>query len=479
MKSDNSSNPSITIVDMECTDSFQSASSEADERNLTKDASSVQLQVRHQRRPSLVLLHHPRSMTQPPIKTDTSLLQVQERRHLPGMATSRSPTARSLSFASATTRENISENVLNLHVTESILSNQRVNSLTSAMELWGAWNVLKSVEKSGSTHSRLLTGQISSPISQTAAAGEQNPQLSGAANLLSLPSNGHRSASRSPTSGRSRASSIFDIDHITQVPIIDETESIRPMELKRNSSIESSRNEISLFTLVDNCPICFKCEGHGLDIAVKEQVRNNRMAWYNSQRLRQLLIHHFFPLIYTWEIQGILGKFLGIINFIPVILLSLSSPVIAAFDDDEIMDIGDEVEITTPSVADQKGFVLPSIEIQGVQDIDTNERKDPSIPTVLPSSRDQSPVRRSPRQPKIPETKENASARSRPASQNTKLSSKKSCPFGVCEMITWNHMPVVFIQILLAPMFVTFAFDGMNSFVSLFITHSRICINRL
>jgi hypothetical protein len=447
-------NPIITVIDTE--------KEQINDVHTDIDAESGKLSNRNNRacHPDSIQLHN-RAMTQPPVNDMQQLeLPRDNRRHF-RLSSDHSPTARSFSFTTATnTKETISENVLNLHVAESVLESHRVTSLASAMELWGAWNILRSRGRMSTRSSSMgahLPSSLLSPVSGTDARSLADNFL------LQLPIDHRSASSRSPISERSRASSIYDIDSIVQVA--NATERGGPQQdgvaLKRNASIISNRNQINIFTLVDNCPICFKCEVRGEHASAKENVKENMAPWHKSRRILRIVLYHYFPLLYTWEIQGFIGKFLGIINFIPVFLLSLSTPVIALFDEEE-MSLSEECVDLDPqqysvnqtkssSTADNIANIVCI-----VQDCEHSNS----------SSREQSPSRTS-RTSRL--TSKAPSRTGKPAStpstprhtspiDATRYVARDSaaCPFGVCEVITWNHLPINFLQILFAPLLISF-----------------------
>lgn len=96
--------------------------------------------------------------------------------------------------------------------------------------------------------------------------------------------------------------------------------------ISSNSSFKSYFDCITALELNDYCPICSKVTSS------------------HDQETFATLWKHFLPLYFLWNIYGLFGKLLGLINFIPSIIFSLSIPVI-------VLPEKHEINIDTPRFA--------------------------------------------------------------------------------------------------------------------------------
>jgi Ca2+/Na+ antiporter len=165
----------------------------------------------------------------------------------------------------ATENHDISDNIIQLHLTDSLSENMRGPGLLGAVEFWDAW----------SDHPRSPTQP--SPVSQetTASFPEQDITVQDESTFAAL------------------------------LPLVE---------------------------YADRCPVCFKTCGSTEQSVIKRFVYPAQSSPPADVQWNKLLaltfLSHYCPIFKLWRVQGVIVRFLGLINTLPVLALSLTVPVV-------------------------------------------------------------------------------------------------------------------------------------------------------
>ena len=309
-------------------------------------------------------------------------------------------------------RDDVSENIVQLHFHDTIMENLSGKSLPAAVELWSAWNVLN----------RSRTPSLRSP--DTAIPDAHHEERSGAG--IFGPSSNNAGSSR----GRKSAS-----PSVAQIPA---------------SSAPSSAPSVPLIETHDFCPACFKCSStlwpdqQGPLFPVEESPKQSLAFWWKWNVVKTAG-KHFFPLFYTWHLNGLVGKILAVITLLPSTLLSLTIPVVTTFESEDYVVGQTEVTIDSPPPAPATISV------------------DPTTPTpVRRRSSSASRERQSATSAGRINSKPPTRRRSQSSDRRRAHRSNDSLPMATCRKggifkIPWRHRWITLVQVLVAPLFFVFA----------------------
>jgi Ca2+/Na+ antiporter len=442
-----------------------------------------------------------------------------------------SPVASFRSLSPTERSEQICENIIHLN----FHSMPNTMSLASALELWDAWNVLQSPLESGSpiseqiyapdNHSLEEQRSPSVPIitietppnpSRAPSRGisvEDESQVNG--QYLELPPNLQLPRHSSNLSNRSSRSVIFvQVDGRQSDLVVADTPNATLSQFEL-----SDRYSTIYFTFFKNfsllkqlrkfnirCTTCFRCasaasavlEGlEGKDDARIQLTTTHPslISWINDA-LDSIYAHHLFPLFKTWPILGWMGRIIGILNFLPVFLFSLTVPVVAVYDEeqsDELIVVSasasqrgrqDSVAMLERIIAgeEQESDGMAFLEDNGngtaIDKVELMKSRSRSLSPKRSSGRNQlrhrsvSP-KRSQSETKMLEIDDGIPLSNLPISHENEKSedsekvAKASCPFGKCAWVPWRHRWINVFHVFISPFFVSFAVQGKLNYLAM------------
>ena len=261
-------------------------------------------------------------------------------------------------------------------------------------------------------HERMSQNQINYGV---AAAVE----VLGALSTLNIGSSDpHESASRPPSRQNSQPLS---------------SPSYNPNDsLSRNSTFTSRlsirhTNFLHLMHLCDQCSICMKTMPSNDDALEDAPSYRNSAIW-----------RHLFPTVYLWNILGITGKIIGIINFVPVAALGLTVPIVAHLEEETR-----SLTMTSP------------IDVSFTQDLvqPTTAQRPSRTPSHSYQLRSRSP---SPSSRRLQQPSSNAMDIQKLTQLHHQVQYRRvlSCDYGRVVWIRWRHRWLALVQLFLAPLLI-------------------------
>ncbi|KAI3641166.1 hypothetical protein MIR68_000772 [Amoeboaphelidium protococcarum] len=233
--------------------------------------------------------------------------------------------------------EDLSENILNLRMFESLSRNRRNYSVSTAVELWNAYRQVHgqmSAPSDSASPPQIEINQADPAVFSMGLTREATPEL-GVPRIIE--DDGKKSASGQQSHlslGRERSKSAYS-----------QQSSIGHRQFNMDLSLYSN------LKLNDYCSICAKFTANGdtdnlFDILSgdqtsdaadkKEQIQSKKDS---PQQIQFQMVYHLFPIIPLWKLYGPLSRTLAVLNVVPNIVFGLIVPVVALVEDDPVESV--------------------------------------------------------------------------------------------------------------------------------------------